>query len=242
MLLRAYLYNLAPGKAEADLIAFDRRVTERFTSYFAEHGRRYLGVYRVEGSPDHAYAELSVVDAASVGEAQSRRPRSLPSDVADILAECDTYTVDTADLWLDPIVLSPNASIPLDLARSLVRIYLFQLVAGTTVEQFAAWERQITGRYSEVFREIDWYYAGAFTASGIAGYNSAGVDIVRADSPDEALARDAALPEPPDITRIVTECRAFMEPRVPRRTMWLRPLSLSALASGATVLAPAHAG
>jgi hypothetical protein len=112
VLLRAYLYNLAPGKTEDELIAFDHRVTERFTSYCAEHGRRYLGVFKVAGLPDYAYAEFTLVDADSVQEAQAQRAALvIPDNISDIFAECDTYIApETRDLWLRPLALSALAA------------------------------------------------------------------------------------------------------------------------------------
>jgi hypothetical protein len=72
----------------------------------------------------------------------------------------------------------------------------------------------------------------------MAPYDAAEVDVVRAGSPREARAREAILPEPAEIARIVAERQAFRERGAPAPELWFRPLSLSALATADAILAP----
>jgi len=240
MLLKIDLFNLLPTATTEEFVRFDQQVTQRFCEVVETYGRRYLGVFRPEGMSGYSIAEASLIEAETPEEAQARAAAApKPDDFIQIVTECRAYQQEEyLTLWLKPIIPSPYASKRLSLEGGLIRVFMYHPHPEKTYEDFERFERRITTRYSEFLGQINWFYTGTYDVYGMPEAMRADVDIVQAASLDEALARDAALTEPPEIQEIIAECRGFMNRERERSTFWLHPLSLSASAQAGVLLAP----
>ena len=85
-LLLAYVYR---PKDHAEILAFDRRITDRYTSFFSTVGEQYSGTFDVDGLPEPCIGEFSVLDAPS-GPAWMAKQAAIvfPDDVEAIVEEC----------------------------------------------------------------------------------------------------------------------------------------------------------
>ena len=99
-----YLYCYSAPDAEA-LAAFDRRIGEEYTTFYASHGIYYSGLMRAEGAGLPPLAELMAIEADSREAAERQLDLPLPERIVAIEDECRTlqdrqrsrYT-----LWLTP--------------------------------------------------------------------------------------------------------------------------------------------
>jgi hypothetical protein len=101
-LVLVYLY-----RADRDaILAFDRRITDRYTSYFATIGEQYSGTFDVEGLALPCIGEFSVLDAATPDDWHAYQASvEMPPDVAAIVAECTTLqdrSFERFAVWLSP--------------------------------------------------------------------------------------------------------------------------------------------
>ena len=97
-------------------------------------------------------------------------------------------------------------------------------------EEFHQFEGRIQADYTEFMRKIDWFYMGAYQAARLLEPMYSGFDLVKADTPKEAIARDEAYPATPEIGAIIAESRPFRHPGKELVTLWLKPTVLSPFA------------
>jgi hypothetical protein len=86
--LYAYFYSAPDAEAMA---AFDRRITEEYTVFYAAQGMYYSGLMRAEGAGLPPLAELMAIEAGSAEEAQARLDQLdpvLPERIVAIEDEC----------------------------------------------------------------------------------------------------------------------------------------------------------
>jgi hypothetical protein len=100
---RVHVLMLYNARDDEEILAFDRRITDEFTEYYAAHGEHYLGVWRTQAPGGLTLAEIYVFDKP-LAEAQST-PAGKPARIAAIEDEC--RALQDADspkfyLWLDP--------------------------------------------------------------------------------------------------------------------------------------------
>ncbi len=102
MLLGIALGQRTPGHSTAEVVAFERRINQRYVDYMGGAGWDYLGVYDVDALVPGGFGELYLVDAPDVGEAVRRDLENdragVPADVADFYVEC------RALLWQRPSI------------------------------------------------------------------------------------------------------------------------------------------
>lgn len=240
MIVTVRFFNLAQGHALADFVAFERRTHEAVARAASRQRRRSIGIHAVEGFERFAYAELAVTDAATVqaaGVIEHAAP--VPADVAQVLAERAEFVEGAESVQLEMLVASPNLQHPVPIDDSIVRIAFASLAPGATLAQLADFARASTGRYSEFMAQIGWYNAGVYRVEGLNGFQFAEVDIVRAESPKAARARDKAHPAPKDVQAIYEEGRQFFGPA--RQLCWLTPVALTPETAPPFRLLPAHA-
>lgn len=232
MILEIWLFNLIPGKTINDFTAHDQRIRMQSNAMILRFKRRYLGTYAVHNSANYSYAQMTVIDMPTIEDARTLQEHGLPDspNFVDIVMESDAYMTDVAAVSLENLVPSPNLTRAFALDKSLFRVNMFGLQPGKTLPDFAAFDRRVTGRYSEYMGVIDWFYTGLYRAEGLPGLECAEVDVVQAASVEEARARDAAYPAPPDLLEIYEECRSYMTPPPRNMTFWLKPVSLAPIA------------
>jgi hypothetical protein len=100
--LYVYLYSAPDAEAMA---AFDRRITEEYTSYYATQGIHYSGLLRASGARVPPLAEFLAIEATTLEAAEQRLARPLPERITSIEDECRTLQ-DRAStryvIWLIP--------------------------------------------------------------------------------------------------------------------------------------------
>lgn len=253
MLWLIRLYNLAANKSAGTFVHFEQDVIQPFTGFQGESGFHYLGLYEADsrnrmdnvtpwGELPFRYAEVYAAQGSSRAEAQTRWTAIRPSpEVNDILAKRRSYVAadsPQAELWLEPLALSPIVETSQVLTGRLIQLMLYRPLPDKSVEDFIRFEKRITATYANYMGKIDWSYFGVYHAYGLQDYMRADVYSIGAASPDEALARDDAYPATPEIAEINTECRSFMNRQIERFKLWLRPIVLSPSASAGIILAP----
>jgi hypothetical protein len=82
-----YLYHPLD---EATLLAFDARITEEYTAWYATRGVSYLGTFRVVGPDGPCLADIMVFETASQAEAERLGEEDLPARIVAIEDECRT--------------------------------------------------------------------------------------------------------------------------------------------------------
>jgi hypothetical protein len=102
-LLMAFAYHAFD---EAAMLAFDARITDEYTSFYAGRDIDYLGVFRVSGLGPPCLGEIIVFrGAGSIEEAERAGNEDLPQRIVDIEDECRTLQDREAGrvvLWLLP--------------------------------------------------------------------------------------------------------------------------------------------
>jgi len=104
-LLMVFAYHVPD---EAAMLAFDARITEEYTRFYAQRGVLYTGVYRVDGGAlgGGRLGEVLAWDGvASVEEAERLGSEDLPQRIVDIEDECRALQDREASrfvLWLQP--------------------------------------------------------------------------------------------------------------------------------------------
>lgn len=83
----AYLYHPLD---ETTLLAFDARITEEYTAFYAARGVSYLGTFRVVGPDGPCLADFLVFETASRAEAERLGNEDLPARIVAIEDECRT--------------------------------------------------------------------------------------------------------------------------------------------------------
>jgi hypothetical protein len=83
----SYLYHPLD---EATLFAFDARITEEYTAFYAARGVSYMGTFRVVGPDGPCLGEFVVFETASQAEAERLGEEDLPARIVAIEDECRT--------------------------------------------------------------------------------------------------------------------------------------------------------
>ena len=90
----------------AAILEFDRRITARYTSYFATIGEQYSGTFDVDGLPEPCIGEFSVLDAPTADAWKAHQASvDMPQDVVDIVTECvalQDRSFERFAIWLTP--------------------------------------------------------------------------------------------------------------------------------------------
>ena len=100
--LHIALYSAPDAEAMA---AFDRRITEEYTSYYATQGIYYSGLLRAAGERIPPLAEFLAIDATTLEAAEQRITLPLPERITSIEDECRTLQDRESPryvLWLIP--------------------------------------------------------------------------------------------------------------------------------------------
>ena len=102
-LLSVYVYQ---PRDRDEILAFDRRITERYTEFFAEHGELYAGTFLCEELGSAWVAEWTgwLADDREAASALID-PSTYPADIAAIVEECRSLQNRDREryvLWLRP--------------------------------------------------------------------------------------------------------------------------------------------
>jgi hypothetical protein len=241
MLMLISLFRLEPQITSEEYDQFMRSVIQRYTDYCLQQGISYLGQFSPYGLHDYDRAEIYLVNAPTLEDGQRRMVTS-PNAPEDILAigsifrSCHIPHI-KMNLWLEPVELSPFARSTIELAGRLLRFYFYVPHPLRSFEELRQFECRTQGPYTEFMRKIDWFYLGIFRAAGLLEPMVAGVDLVQASSPEEAVARDEACPSTPEIESIIAEARSFRHPNKELVMLWLKRTLLSPLAEAGFTLA-----
>ncbi len=234
MLLYISLVRLEPQISFEEYEKFERSMIQRYTDYFIPQGIFYLGQFRPYGLTEYNGAQIYLVNASTLEEGQRLVVTSpnAPEDILAIESICRSTHVPNVNMkiWLKPIELSTFARSPFELANRLLRFYFFVPSPMRSYEEFRQFECRVSATYAEFMQKIDWYYMGAYQAAGLLEPMYAGFDLVQAEHPDEATARDEAYPATPQISAIIAESRSFRQPGKELVTLWLKPTVLSPFA------------
>lgn len=204
MLLRISLFHLMPN------ITLDQITDDLPPPYGGER----VGVFQPQGLETFDAAEVSRLDFPAVG--------SLPEGFWD-------QSKPTLDLWLEPVPGGYFSPQRIPLQNRFLQIIFYEPHPARSEEDFVAFIHRIAPRYNEFIGQIGWHYLGSFRAYGFPQNMRAAITLIQARSIQEALARDAALEEPPDIAAIIAEGRARMNQDRAHPLLWLTPRALSPL-------------
>jgi hypothetical protein len=84
------LYIYQPHDVD-QVLEFDRRITDRYSSFWAQHGEFYGGTFQCDGFGPQWIVEVATFDADDPDSADALvADVTPPDDVADIIAECKT--------------------------------------------------------------------------------------------------------------------------------------------------------
>jgi len=210
MLLRISLFHLIPNMT-LDQIPGDLP---------EPYGGQRFGIFQPQGMETFDAAEVSRLDFPAVG--------SLPEGFWD-------QSKSTMDVWLEPMpggFISPQR-IPLQ--GRFLRVFFYEPHPEHAEEEFVGFIHRIAPRYNEFIGQIGWHYIGTFRAHGFSQNMRAAITLIEAPSIEEALARDAALIEPPDIAAITAQGRALMRQDHVYPPLWLTPHALTPLSQSGLV-------
>lgn len=84
-IISTYLYD---ARDEREIFAFDERISEDYTAYYASRGMYYLGVYSVDGPLKPQLAEFSVYATSDPEEAERIGSDDLAAYIVAIEDEC----------------------------------------------------------------------------------------------------------------------------------------------------------
>lgn len=101
-MVSAYLYH---PKDDAEILAFDARITEEYSAYYAARGIYYTGTYHVDGPDGPCIGETMAYDVASREEADRLGNEGLSERIVAIEDECRSLQDLTRRrylLWLTP--------------------------------------------------------------------------------------------------------------------------------------------
>jgi hypothetical protein len=234
MLLLISLFRLEPQISFEEYDRFERSVIQRYTDFYLQQGVAYLGQFHPLRMHEYNCAEIHLVDTQTLEEGQRMvvMPPNAPEDIMAIESVRRSLHVPNMrmNIWLKPIELSPLALNPLDIRGRLLRFYFYVPDAMRSLEEFRRFECRIQSAYAQFMRAIDWHYLGAYQAAGLLEPMYTGFDLVRAETPEEAIARDEAYPVTPEIAEILAESRSFRQPGREMVTLWLKPAVLSSFA------------
>jgi hypothetical protein len=231
MLMFISLLRLEPQISFEEYEKFERSVIQRYTEYYMLQGVSYLGLFYPHGLQAYNLAKIHLVNAVSLEEGQRKVITSpnAPEEIQAIESICRSLHMPGArmNIWLKPIEISPYGRQQLILKDHLLRFYFYVPNVMKSLEDFRQFECRTQTAYGEFMQKIDWYYMGAYQADGLLERMYAGFDLVRADSPQEAMRRDEAYPVTPEIKTILAESQSFRQPGRELITLWLEPTILS---------------
>jgi hypothetical protein len=91
---------------DAEMLAFDARITDEYTAFYATRGVRYSGVYRAEALGLRCLGEiLAFAGVHSAKEGEKLGSEDLSPRIVEIEDECRTYQDREAarfSMWLLP--------------------------------------------------------------------------------------------------------------------------------------------
>lgn len=242
MLLNITFSSLEPQITPEEYADFEASVMPRYTEYFQPQGVFYLGQFRPFGLPEFSIAQIHLVKAESctVGRRMVKLTANAPQDIVamDSVRRSLLTPGGKLNLWLKPIALTSHGRQRLDLEGRLLRFYFYVPHPGRSLDDFDQFERRTQESYASFMGQMDWLYLGACVADGLLERMYAGVDLVRAATPQEAMQREAAHPSTPEIEAILSEARGFREPGRELVSFWLQPALLSPLAQAGVLLEP----
>jgi hypothetical protein len=234
MLIYISLFRIDPQITFEEYEQFERSVIQRYTEYYLPRDIAYLGEFRPYGLAEYNCAEIHLVNAGALEEGQRMvvTPPNAPEDILAIESVCRSLHVPGVrmNIWLKPIEVSLFARGPVDLKEALLRFYFYVPHPMRSLHEFHQFECLNQPTYAEFMQKIDWFYMGAFQAAGLLEPMYAGFDLVRAESPQQAMRRDDAYPATPEIAAILAGYRSFRHAGKELVSLWLKPTVLSSFA------------
>lgn len=242
MLLNITFSRLEPQITAEEYAKFEASTMPRYTEYFQPQGVLYLGQFRPFGLPEFSIAQIHLVnaDSCTVGRRMVKLTANAPQDMVamDSVRRSLLAPGGKLNLWLKPIALTTFGRQPLDLADRLLRFYLYNPSTEHSLEEYDRFERRTQESYAAYMQQIDWLYLGACLSDGMLERMYAGLDLVRAATPQEAMQREAAYEVTQEIEAILSEARGFRQPGKELVSFWLKPVLLSPLGQAGVRLDP----
>lgn len=133
-----------------------------------------------------------------------------------------------ARVWLEPWVLSPIGSGPLELGRRLLHAFIARRQG--VPEEFERHERASGPRVAEFEATFGWHYLGVFKAHGLDPEMRADLYAIDAGDGADALRR-SEVEEPADVSAIHEAAKAFVDPMARRFQLWMTPDRLAEAAA-----------
>lgn len=236
MLLTVSFFPLADGKTADELVAFEKRIINRYSDFMSEIGWHYFGIHAVSGLPPHDIGEIYLINAHSRAEALARdaaheAPEVMPADIPGIYAECRAFMGPAerrVNLWLRPVAVTPE---PLEAAHSLLLTLGVRAQAETDASDRA--ETITLGDRNEFLADYRWQCAATYEVEGPAEglsqpYTHADLYSSAAASPAEAQGAWQAATNT-SRWKVITAASVYQDIAEPA-LFWLTPLALAPMA------------